>query len=67
MRCKLPTDKVRVWSNGGLAQRPSGLRNRQANAVVRLAGIWHTKKQSGLPLQLTDIEFVKEQDAVHPF
>ena len=67
MRCKLQIDKVRVWSNGGLAQLPSGLRNRHAHAIVRLTGIWHTKKQSGLSLQLTDIEFVTEQDAVCPF
>ena len=67
MRCKLQTDKVRVWSDGRLAPLPSGIRNRHANAIVRLTGIWHTKKQSGLSLQLTDIEFRKEQDAAYPF
>ena len=66
MRCKLQTDKVRVWSNGGLEPLPSGIRNRHAHAVVQLTGVSHTKKQSGLSLQLTDIEFVKEQDAVYP-
>ena len=67
MRCKLQTDKVRVWSDGRLAPLPSGIHNRHAHAIVRLTGIWHTKKQSGLSLQLTDIEFVPEQDAAYPF
>ena len=46
---------------------PTGTRNRHAHAVVQLTGIWRTKKQSGLSMQLTDIEFVKEQDAKYPF
>ena len=67
MRCKVQTDTVRVWSDGKPETMPTGIRNRHANAVVQLTGIWHTKKQSGLSMQLTDIEFVKEPDATYPF
>ena len=67
MRCKVQTDTVRVWNDGKPETMPTGIRNRHANAVVQLTGIWHTKKQSGLSMQLTDIEFVKEPDATYPF
>ena len=67
MRCKIQTDTVRVWSDGKPETMPTGIRNRHANAVVQLTGIWHSKKQSGLSMQLTDIEFVKEPDATYPF
>ena len=67
MRRKVQTDTVRVWSDGKPETLPTGIRNRHANAVVQLAGVWHTQKQSGPSLQLTDIEFVKEPDATYPF
>ena len=67
MRCKVQTDTVRVWNDGKPETMPTGIRNRHANAVVQLTGIWHTKKQSGLSMQLTGIEFVKEPDATYPF
>ena len=67
LRCKLQTDTIRVWRDGKPETMPTGIRNRHANAVVQLTGIWHTKKQSGLSMQLTDIEFVKGPDAKYPF
>ena len=68
MRCKIQTDTVRVWSDDGKPQEmPPTIRNRHANAIVQLSGVWHTKKQSGLSMQLADIEFVKEADPQYPF
>ena len=67
MRCKLQTDKVRVWNDGKPDTMPAGIRNRHANAIVQLTGVWHTKKQSGLSMQLTDLEFIPEPDCQYPF
>ena len=68
MRCKIQTDTVRVWSDDGKPQEmPPTIRSRHANAIVQLSGVWHTKKQSGLSMQLTDIEFVKDADPQYPF
>ena len=66
MRCKVQTDTVRVWSDGKPDTMPTGIRNRHANAVVHLTGVWHTKKQSGLSMQLTDLEFIPEPDCQYP-
>ena len=63
MRCKVQTNTVRVWSDDGKPQTlPPTIRNRHANATVQLSGVWHTQKQSGLSMQLMDIDFVKEAD-----
>ena len=67
MRCTIQTDTVRVWSDSKPQTMPSTIRNRHANAIVQLTGVWHTKKQSGLPMQLTDNEFVQEPDPQYPF
>ena len=66
MRCKLQADKVRVWSDGKQETMPSGIRTRHANAIVHLTGVWHTKKQSGLSMQLTDLESTQPPDATNP-
>ena len=67
MRCKVQTDTVRVWNDGKPETMPTGIRNRHANAVVHLTGVWHTKKQSGLSMQLADLEFIPEPDCKYPF
>ena len=67
MRCKLQTDTIRVWSDGNTETMPTGIRNRHAHAIVQLTGVWHTKKQSGLSIQLTDTECVKEPESRYPF
>ena len=67
LRCKMHAGCVRVWTDNKPDSLPLGIRNRHANAVVQLNGIWHTKKQSGLALQLTDIEFLNEPDPIYPF
>ena len=67
MRCKIQTDTVRVWSDGKPETVPTGIRNRHANAIVQLTGFWHTKKQSGLSMQITDLEFIQEPECPYPF
>ena len=58
MRCKLQTDTVRVWSDGKPQTLPPTICNPHASATVQFTGVWHTKKQRGLSIQLADIEFV---------
>ena len=53
-----------VWQGGEQTSMPATVRNRRVNAVLVMGGIWHTKKQDGLCLQVTDLEFL--EDAAPP-
>ena len=56
-----------VWADEQPTELPGSLRNRTVNAFIALNGIWHTKKQDGLSLHLTDIEFLDEPKPTYPF
>ena len=56
-----------VWAEEQPTELPGSLRNRTVNAVNALNGIWHTKKQDGLCLHVTDIEFLDEPKPTYPF
>ena len=50
-------DTARVWGGTNIAEMPETLKGKTANIVISLSGIWTTKKQSGLSLSVTDMEF----------
>ena len=56
-----------VWKDKQQVAMPPTLRNKQVNAAISLSGIWHTKKQDGLCLQATDIEFLDDPEPTYPF
>lgn len=56
-----------VWKDKQQVAMPPNLRNKQVNAAISLSGIWHTKKQDGLCLQVTDIEFLDDPEPTCPF
>ena len=56
-----------VWRNGELVDMPNTIRGRSVNVKISLSGVWHTKKQDGLCLLATDIEFLEEPEPTYPF
>ena len=56
-----------VWRNGELVDMPLTIRGRSVNVKISLSGVWHTKKQDGLCLLATDIEFLEEPEPTYPF
>ena len=67
LRVKIHMDQVRMWQNQELCEMPTVLKNKQVNAIISLGGIWHTKKSSGLQLNLTDFEMRPEPEIKCPF
>ena len=67
LRVKIHMDQVRMWQNQELCEMPTVLKNRHVNAIISLGGIWHTKKASGLQLNLTDFEMLPEPEIKCPF
>ena len=66
LRCKICIDTARVWDGTTIAEMPETLKGKTANILLTLSGIWTTKKQSGLSLSVTDMEFC-ECTAESPF
>ena len=56
-----------VWTNGELVDMHLTIRGRSVNVKIGLSGVWHTKKQDGLCLLATDIEFLEEPEPTYPF
>ena len=67
LRVKIHMDQVRMWQDRELCEMPTVLKNRQVNAIISLGGIWHTKKSSGLQLNLADFEMLPEPEIKCPF
>ena len=58
LRAKICMDTVRAWEGKKRAQLPDTLKDQSANVLLLLTGIWNSKRQSGLSLNVTDIEFI---------
>ena len=56
-----------VWQDEEQTTMPATVKHRRVNAVLVLSGIWHTKKQDGLCLQVTDLEFLEDAAPQYPF
>ena len=56
-----------VWKDKQQIAMPLTLRSKQVNVAISLNGIWHTKKQDGLCLQVTDIELLDDPQPTYPF
>ena len=65
LRAKITDPKV--WQDEEQTTMPATVKNRRVNAVLVLSGIWHTKKQDGLCLQVTDLEFLEDAAPQYPF
>ena len=57
-RAQICMDTVRAWKGKQRSQLPDTLKDQTANVLLLLAGIWNRKRQSGLSLHVTDIEFI---------
>ena len=49
---------VRAWEGKKRTQLPDTLKDQTANVLLLLTGIWNSKRQSGLSLNVSDIEFI---------
>ena len=58
LRAKICMDTVRAWEGKKRTQLPDTLKDQTANVLLLLTGIWNSKRQSGLSLNVTDIEFI---------
>ena len=65
LRTKVSTPNI--WRSGELVEMPGTIRGRFANVKISLNGVWHTKKNDGLCLLTTDIEFLDEPTPTYPF
>ena len=66
LRVKVDIDSVRAWAGEARVPVPESVQGTCANAAISLTRIWHSKKQSGLSLLVTDIEIV-EDNVESPF
>lgn len=57
MRAKICMDTARAWDGKNLTELPETMKGKTANVMVSLSGIWASKKQAGLSLTVTDLEF----------
>ena len=67
LRVKIHMDQVIMWQDHELCEMPTVLKHKHVNAIISLGGIWHTKKSSGLQLNLTDFEMLPEPEVKCPF
>ena len=57
LRAQICMDTVRARDGKNLTELPETMKGKTANVMVSLSGIWASKKQAGLSLTVTDLEF----------
>ena len=68
LRCKISMDKVRIFDqNDSLAAPPVIWRDLTVNVVVLLEGRWSTKTQSGLSMEVVDVQLTQDTPPRCPF
>ena len=55
---KICMGTVRAWEGKQRTQLPATLRDQTANVLILLTGIWNNKRQSGLSLNVSDLELI---------
>lgn len=68
LRCKISMDKVRIFDQtDSLVAPPVIWRDQRANVVVLLKGWWSTKTQTGLSMEVMDVQFTPDTPPRCPF
>jgi hypothetical protein len=68
VKAKISMDKVRVWDQcNHRIEAPEQWRGHECNVVFHLRGKWETKSQSGLCLEVTDIQLLARVEPPSPF
>ena len=68
LRCKISMDKVRIFDQtDSLVAPPVIWRDQRANVVVLLKGWWSTKTQTGLSMEVVDVQLTPDTPPRCPF
>ena len=69
LKAKVSMDRIKVYdASRSRADMPQLWRGWEVNAMIRIRGRWDTRSQSGLCLELTDIQLLQEtSEAICPF
>ena len=68
LKCKINMDKVRIFDQGNVPiAPPETWRDLRVNAVVLLKGRWVTKTQTGLSLEVVDVQLTPHAPPKSPF
>jgi hypothetical protein len=68
LRCKINMDKVRIYDQtDSLVAPPLIWRDQRANVVVLLKGWWNTKTQTGLSMEVVDVQLTPDTPPRCPF
>ena len=68
LKCKISMDKVRIFSQSNAPMAPPETwRDLKVNAVVLLKGRWSTKTQTGLSLEVVDVQLTPHTPPKSPF
>ena len=68
LKCKISMDRVRVFDQGNVPIDPPVFwRDLTVNVVVLLKGLWSTKTQTGLSLEVVDAQLTPHAPPKSPF
>ena len=68
LKCKISMDKVRIFDHCNVPiAPPETWRDLRVNAVVLLKGRWSTKTQTGLSLEVVDVQLTPHAPPTSPF
>ena len=68
LKCKVSMDRVRIYdSSNATAQPPDFWRDLAVNALVTVKGTWSTRAQTGLSIEVHDIQLLDDKPPECPF
>jgi len=68
VKCKISMDKVRVYdTSNNRTEPPATWRGTDCHVVIQVRGKWATRTQSGLCLEVTDIQLLARVEQPSPF
>ena len=68
LKCKINMQKVNAYSPDNASQTlPETWRDQTMNAFVVIKRIWNTKRNTGLSLEVTDVQLAPQTPAKSPF
>ena len=68
LRCKINMDKVRIFDRSNYLVAPPDIwRDLAVNVVILLKGRWSTKTQTGLSLEVMDVQLTPDTPPKSPF
>lgn len=67
LRCKINIEKVRIYdASKKRIEMPKSMRGWTVNAQVHLRGRWQTRQGCGLSLEVTDLQFLSQEQREEP-